>query len=639
MFENKFLISCNCSLRFLRVEFVLMLSCMAFLFSCSTPSSNSTMMSQQNDSLKMELAIHPLPSDHHSLSHPNAARVLHLNWNASVDFSNMVINATAEYNIVNITDTNSIVFDTKGLLIHKVSVDGEEVSYELAPELPFLGQALSVPIKPRSNKVAITYSTSPTAEALLWVKGDKPFLFTQSQAILARTWIPCQDSPGIRFSYDATVTVNPGLIALMSAENPQEKNGTGIYTFKMDQPVPSYLLALAVGDVTFRKIGKNTGVYATPDMIDAAAAEFEDMQKMVDTAESLYGPYVWKRYDLLVLPPAFPFGGMENPRLTFATPTIIAGDKSLVSLVAHELAHSWSGNLVTNATWDDFWLNEGFTVYFEQRIMEAVFGKERSEMLAQLARQDLDASLESLEPADTRLKLHLIGRNPDDGMTDIAYNKGYFFLRLIEQTVGREKFDIFLREYFTSHAFQVMDTESFLSYLKEKLINEEEEKEIGIHQWVYEPGLPVNAPVVKSDRFNEVDRLRTQWEKDTKSVKIIPWKQWFYQERYRFLSRLSESVNANDLALLDNAFQIGKTGNNEVLFAWLQQAIKKNYTSAYPRLEEFLIHVGRRKFVEPLFDALISEGNVELAKNIYTKARPNYHSVTSGTIDELMKGK
>ncbi|MBL0317256.1 MAG: hypothetical protein IPP69_16430 [Flavobacteriales bacterium] len=302
--------------------------------------------------------------------------------------------------------------------------------------------------------VEIDYKTSPDAEALLWVEGEKPFLFTQSQAILARTWVPCQDSPGVRITYNADVTVPSDLMALMSAENPQQKSSDGKYHFKMDQPIPSYLMALAVGDVVFREIGPRTGVYAIPSLADAAANEFSDMQKMVDEAEKLYGSYVWGRYDLLILPPAFPFGGMENPKLTFATPTIIAGDKSLVSLVAHELAHSWSGNLVTNSTWDDFWLNEGFTVYFEQRIMEAVYGRERSEMLATLSRQDLDATIADIStsehPEDSKLKLALEGRSPDDGMTDIAYNKGYFFLRLIEETVGRERFDKFLKVFYNS---------------------------------------------------------------------------------------------------------------------------------------------------------------------------------------------
>lgn len=582
-----------------------------------------------------------LARDPHTWSKPNEARVKHLSWNASVNFETKVISAIATYDIENIIGTDVILFDTKGLNISTVKVDGNESTFQVGSNVQYIGSSLSVPIGKDSKKVEIQYTTSPEAEALLWVEGDKPFLFTQSQAILGRTWIPCQDSPGVRLTYDATVTVPKELMALMSAENPQSKNAEGVYHFKMDQPIPSYLIALAVGDVEFRAIGERTGVYAIPSLIDAAAAEFVDMQKMVDEAEKLYGTYVWGRYDLLILPPAFPFGGMENPKLTFATPTIIAGDKSLVSLVAHELAHSWSGNLVTNSTWDDFWLNEGFTVYFEQRIMEAVYGRDRAEMLAQLSRQDLDATISEIKnsehPEDSKLKLALDGRSPDDGMTDIAYNKGYFFLRLIEETVGREKFDVFLKNYFTSHSFQVMDTETFLDYLRKNLVDAETEKKINIQAWVYEPGLPSNIPSVQSSELTKVDEIIKEWDAKKIASKDLPWKDWSYQERYRFLSNFSDKVSENDMKELDQLFDISHNGNNEVLFIWLKQSIKKKYVTAYPELEKFLTHVGRRKFVSPLFEEMILTEQTDLALAIYEKARPTYHAVTVGTVDEMLR--
>lgn len=616
---------------------------LAFVVASCNETDKNNNQNERSEKSKLKIAMMNLARDPHTFSKPNDARVTHLNWNAKVNFDTKIIEATATYNVENLTNTFEIIFDIKGLNISSVAVDGQPVMFALGQEKPIIGSYVSIPITKDSKKVAITYTTSPEAEALLWVDGEKPFLFTQSQAILARTWVPCQDSPGVRITYDATVEVRSDLMALMSATNPQQKSADGKYSFKMDKPIPSYLMALAVGDVEFRAIGENTGVYAIPSLIDAAAKEFEDMQKMVDAAEGLYGEYVWGRYDLLILPPAFPFGGMENPMLTFATPTIIAGDKSLVSLVAHELAHSWSGNLVTNSTWDDFWLNEGFTVYFEQRIMEAVYGRETSEMLAQLSRQDLDATISELStsahPEDTRLKLALEGRSPDDGMTDIAYNKGYFFLRLIEETVGREKMDVFLKDYFTSHAFQVMDTEVFLDYLRKNLVDAETEKKIDIQAWVYGEGLPANIPSVNSGKMEEVDKIRQEWEKDQVQVAKIPWNNWSYQERYHFISRLSESTNGASLQTLDKSFDITNTGNNEVLFAWLEKSIQKNYASAYPRLEEFLTHVGRRKFVAPLFEAMIKTNQKAMAEKIYTIARPNYHAVTVGTIDEMLGWK
>jgi leukotriene-A4 hydrolase len=607
------------------------------LASCQSPTSENP----RSERSQMMIANMKLARDPHTWSKPNEARVKHLEWNAEVNFETHTIAAIALYTIENLTGTDTIIFDTKGLSISEVLVDDAPVSVTISPDKAYIGSALYVPIQKNSKEVMITYTTSPDAEALLWVDGEKPFLFSQSQAILARTWVPCQDSPGVRITYNARVKVPQGLMALMSAENPQAISADGTYSFKMDQPIPSYLMALAVGDVQFRPVGDRTGVYAIPSLIDAAANEFSDMQAMVDAAEKLYGPYVWGRYDLLILPPAFPFGGMENPKLTFATPTIIAGDKSLVSLVAHELAHSWSGNLVTNSTWDDFWLNEGFTVYFEQRIMEAVYGRERSEMLAQLSRQDLDATLAeisaSAHPEDTRLKLGLEGRSPDDGMTDIAYNKGYFFLRLIEETAGRDKFDAFIKSYFDTHKFQVMDTERFLEYLRANLVTPEMDKQINIQAWVYGEGLPANAPVVNSSQLQTVDDLRVQWEKGEVKNDQLPWANWSYQERYRFISNFSEAVTSNQMKALDELFAISATGNNEVLFAWLEQAIKKQYTPAYDELEKFLTTVGRRKFVSPLYEAMVATNQRALAKSIYTKARGNYHAVTIGTVDEILK--
>jgi aminopeptidase N len=581
-----------------------------------------------------------LARDPHTWSKPNQARVVHLDWNAKVDFTTKTIQAVATYDIDNITDTSAIVLDAKGLRISSVQVDGKEVAYQLSEEKQFIGSALSIPIDSASKKISIAYATTDAAEALLWVDGEHPFLFTQSQAILGRTWIPCQDSPGVRITYNATVEVPSDLMALMSAENPTVKSADGKYTFKMDQPIPAYLIALAVGDIAFKPIGATTGVYAQPDVIDLAASEFSEMQQMVDAAEKLYGDYVWGRYDVLVLPAAFPFGGMENPKLTFATPTILAGDKSLVSLVAHELAHSWSGNLVTNATWNDFWLNEGFTVYFEQRIMEAVYGRERSEMLAQLARQDLDATLLELKEADmnadTRLKLALEERSPDDGMTDIAYNKGYFFLRLIEETTGREKFDAFLKEYFTSHAFQVMETESFLAYLRKNLLTPEQESAINVQDWVYGEGIPSNIPIVNTQKFILVDNVRTNWEAGKIQANNIGWAKWSYQERVHFVSNLSPAIHAGKMQELDDAFEISSTGNNEVLFVWLLKAIDRKYTPAYGKLREFLVTVGRRKFVKPLYEELVRTDQIAIAQKIYQVARPHYHAVTVGSVDALL---
>lgn len=610
-----------------------------FIFSScgEAPSSSDESASSAK---ALQIAEMNRAMDGHSHSRPKEAQVTHLDWKAAINFETKVITGTATYDIESAEDASRILFDMKGLNIHSVFVDGQPVEFKEGPERPFVGQSLNVPITHEAKQVSIDYSSSPDAGALLWVDGDEPFLFTQSQAILARTWLPCQDSPGVRFTYEAEVEVPEGMMALMSAENPVETNPDGTYKFKMDSPIPSYLMALAVGHVEFRSVGERTGVYAVSSLIEKAAWEFEEMESLLLAAEELYGPYAWGRYDLLVLPAAFPFGGMENPRLTFATPTIIAGDRSLVALVAHELAHSWSGNLVTNATWNDFWLNEGFTVYFEQRIMEAVYGAEISEMLATLSYQGLvdevDAIMD-LNPDDTHLKLHLENRDPDDGMTAIAYDKGYFFLRMLEEAVGRPAFDGFLKTYFTEHSFRVMDTESFLDYLNASLLADENVRaKVNVDAWVYGPGLPKNCPQVASARIERVDEMLASWEAGQTPTTDLPWNDWVYQEKYRFLSNLADDTPAERLADLDQTWNITPTGNNEVLFAWLEQGIRSHYTPCYDRLRNFLVEIGRRKYLTPLYRAMLESDQKEMALAIYSEARANYHSVATGTMDALL---
>lgn len=399
-------------------------------------------------------------SDPHSYASQSARRVRHLRLQLAVDFASRTLAGTVTWLLAETPAgsapgaTAEFILDTRDLRIERVSLgetaDGPAADYRLDPADPVLGQALRIGVPTGTPAVCITYRTVPEAAALQWLSltqtaGAHPFLFTQSQAILARTWLPCPDSPGIRFTYEAAVEIlgaeRGQLLALMSAENPQTTAPDGRYQFRMAQPIPAYLLALAVGRLDFAPLSGRTGIYAEPATLPQASYEFADLEQMVATAEQLYGAYQWQRYDLLVLPVSFPFGGMENPCLTFVTPTILAGDRSLKSLVAHELAHSWSGNLVTNATWNDFWLNEGFTVYFERRIMERLYGSSYADMLQVLGEADLRETIVELgenSPA-THLRLHLAGRDPDEGLNDIAYEKGCLLLLTLERLVGRPR--------------------------------------------------------------------------------------------------------------------------------------------------------------------------------------------------------
>lgn len=426
----------------------------------------------------------------------------------------------------------------------------------------------------------------------------------------------------------------------MSAEgNSQTSRRGGDYTFKMTRAIPPYLIAIAVGDLQFQSLGKRTGVYTEPSMIERSAFELADTEKMVEATEKLFGEYRWGRYDLLVLPPSFPFGGMENPMLTFATPTILAGDKSLVSLVAHELAHSWSGNLVTNATWRDFWLNEGFTTYLERRIIEAVYGAPRREMEATLGRRSLEQEMLGLEDRDEILHVNLDGRDPDEGFTGVPYEKGALFLRYLEETVGREKFDRFVRNYFDAHAFQSITTETFVDYLQKNLIAQNPKVSIAnVNEWVEKAGLPKNAPQPKSDAFAQVETQANNWLKNDITASGIRAKDWTTQEWLHFLTKLPTDIGADRLAELDRAFNLTKIGNSEIAFQWLMMSIRNNYAAANTRLEEFLTSIGRRKFVRPLYEELTKtpEGAARAAA-IYAKARPGYHPITVASVDTILK--
>ncbi|WP_053990276.1 M1 family metallopeptidase [Mangrovimonas sp. TPBH4] len=580
----------------------------------------------------------------HSFAVPNKAYINHLNLDIEVDFNSQTIKGSATYDITN-NNASEIVLDSKFLNVKSVLADGEETTFHLGDFDEFLGQPLHIDIKSDTKTITVFYETTEQTEALQWLApqqtADKthPFLFTQGQAILTRTWIPIQDSPQIRITYNATVKVPTELMAVMSAENPQEKNPEGLYHFQMKQPISPYLIALSVGNLEYRAISNRTGVYAETSMIDKVQNEFSEMDNMLKAAEALYGTYAWEQFDVIVLPPSFPFGGMENPRLTFATPTLIAGDKSLTSVIAHELAHSWSGNLVTNSTWNDFWLNEGFTVYFEIRIMEALYGKERANMLALIGRQDLEDEMEDLKdtPESTQLKLDLKNENPDDGMNSIAYDKGYRFLRTLEETVGRDKFDVFLKSYFTTNAFTTLTTEDFVNYLNTQLL-EPNNITFNTEEWIYKPGIPSNAAVITSDKFNTAERTLEQYL-NKNEVDTALTNNWTTQEWVHFIRNFPKTITSQQMALLDNAFDFTNSGNSHIAMVWFEQSILHDYrgNDVDKNIASFLSHVGRRWYVETLFKAYKKADKVEEALSIYRETRGNYHSVTAGTIDTLLE--
>src|SRR5579871_6338616 len=562
--------------------------------------------------------------DVHSASRPGEARVRHLDLDLDVRFDTRTLEGSVRLTFDR-TTSNELILDTRDLTIHSVE---NAAGFHLGPAHPALGAPLNIRLAPgdgtpRQDWVRVHYSTAPGASGLQWLDPPQtagkqhPFLYTQSQAIHARSWIPVQDTPSVRVTYTAKVKTPSGLRAVMGAEM------HGDY-FQMDQPIPSYLIALAAGDLAFRAMGPRSGVYAEPSVVERAAEEFSDTEAMISAIEEMYGPYRWGRYDLLVLPPSFPFGGMENPRLTFTTPTVLAGDKSLVSLVAHELAHSWSGNLVTNATWSDFWLNEGFTVYVERRIVEEIYGRDRAEMEAVLGRRELDREIAGLPESDRALYLPLAGRDPDEGVTLVPYEKGALLLRTIESEVGRERFDTFLRGYFDHFAFQSITTAQFLDYLGRELPTT-----VPLDDWIYHPGVPEGAAEPQSDAFTRVAAAAERWQRG----EAIETGAWTTQEWLHFMRLLEKP----DMDRLEREFHFSESGNSEIQHQWLLMAVRAAYQPAFPAMERFLCSVGRRKYLKPLYTELLKtpEGR-QRAQQIYQRARARYHPIAQATIDGLM---
>ncbi|GAA0448387.1 MULTISPECIES: M1 family metallopeptidase [Sphingomonas] len=576
---------------------------------------------------------------------PEIARVAHVDLDLVADFASRTMRGTATLDILARPDAREIVLDDKGLVISRITDGaGKPLKWTVGAEDPYKGAPLTVAIG-RARRIVITYSSRPDARALGWLPPEltagkrKPYLFSQGQAINNRSWIPTQDSPGIRQSWSASITVPADLVAVMSGERltPEgEAAGEGQrrYRFRMDRNVPPYLIALAVGDIGFRAVDGRTGVFTEPTDLDRTASELSDTGKMVTTAEALYGAYRWGRFDVLVLPPSFPFGGMENPTLTFATPTIITGDKSNVDVIAHELAHSWSGNLVTNATWSDSWLNEGFTTYFENRIDEALYGQERAATLADLSWDDLQRDLKEAKPEQARLH-----GDPEGTFGQLDYTKGSTFLRTIEYTVGRARWDAYLRSYFDRHAFQPQTSANFLKDLRANLIRGDRalEEKLQLDAWVYQPGLPANAVHVKSATLAKIDQMLERVNGGAPFASIDA-SRWSTQEWLRFLNGLPRQQSAARLAELDQAFRLSTSTNAYIRSAWLVLAIGNRYQPAIASAEQFLPSVGRNLLITPVYRALKAQGDwgMPVARRIFDRARAGYHPVTAGAIAQLL---
>ncbi len=590
--------------------------------------------------------------DESSYADPGQVVITDLALDLKLDFDSKTLAGTATYTL-DWKDPKAaeLALDTRDLKIEKVEGEGAQgawmpLQYALAPADKVLGSKLAIQAPAHPQHVRVTYASSPQASGLQWLEpamteGKKlPFMFSQSQAIHARSWVPLQDTPSVRFTYSAHIVSRPDVMVLMSANSDPAAKRSGDYMFRMEHPIPSYLLAIAAGDLVFKSTGPRSGVWAEPAMAGKAAAEFEDTEKMIATAEGLYGPYRWGRYDILVLPPSFPFGGMENPTLTFATPTVIVGDKSLVSLVAHELAHSWSGNLVTNASWKDIWLNEGFTTYVQARITEALYGTEMAEMERQIDQTDLLAEIKDMSPADQALALPpLTERDPDEALSQVAYVKGAWFLQFLEQRFGRATFDPFLKGWFDDHAFQSATTDQFVDYLKKNLLpkNPNAVTPAELDAWLNQPGIPAFAPKASSRGFAVVDTARIAWLGSGQLPNRQLTDGWVTQQWVHFIEGMGATLTLDQLKQLDERYHFTGTPNGEIAMRWYPLAIRSGYKPAWNDAGAFIEKVGRRKLILPIYAEFVKtpEG-LAFARQAFDKARPGYHPITTESVAAML---
>ena len=581
----------------------------------------------------------------------------HLQLDLNVDFTAEELQGSATLRLRRTaSNATEVILDTRELAIEGARFDlpgGEYVTamHRFGESHAILGTPLiiAVPDELQAEEellLTIEYRTSPGATALQWLPpeltagGEHPFLFSQSQAIHARSWVPLQDTPAVRITYDANIHTPPRLMAIMSANNDPDAERDGDYEFEMPQPIPPYLLALAVGNIYFAPIGDQTGVYTEPELLEASAYEFADTQDMLDTAAAMFGPYQWGRYDLLILPPSFPYGGMENPRLSFITPSVLAGDRSLVSIVAHELAHSWSGNLVTNATWRDGWLNEGWTSYLEHRLMEVIYSEERAAELAVVDYRELLLDLEVVPLEQQALAPPFESGDPDDFQGIIHYHKGNLLLKYLEQSFGRDVFDEFIANYFGEFAFSTITSEVFLNYLDDKLLAAHEGKvsRTEVEEWLYQPGLPDNAPIPVSMSLDAAADFAKQWSHGEIDIADVPTVDWSPQGMIHFINSLGADLSKEQLVELDTALGLSNTRNAEIGRTWFIQVAKRQYRQGYGKLDEYVNRFGRTRLVKPVYQALVENGSDgSLAREMFERARGFYHPVTITSIELILQ--
>ncbi|XP_017773520.1 PREDICTED: leukotriene A-4 hydrolase isoform X2 [Nicrophorus vespilloides] len=562
------------------------------------------------------------PIDPSSFSRPDLAVVTNIKLSLKVHFDQKIFSGNCDLTVKKLHENvNEVVLDVKDLDIESIyeTETNTKCKYTLSQPVGEFGSELAIEIPPKevNNYIfTINYKTRPHASGLQWLEPEQtagkkhPYVFSQFQAIHARSFLPCQDTPYVKTKYEALINAPTDLSVVMSAIRDATKPmiGYNLHHFKQDVPIQSYLIAIAIGALESRKIGPRSTVWAEKEFIEMAANEFANTEKQLKTAEDICGPYVWGIYDLLVLPPSFPFGGMENPCLTFVTPTLLAGDRSLANVVAHEIAHSWTGNLVTNANFEHFWLNEGFTVFIERKILGRLESPQVQDFDAYGGTVELKEAINELGDSNplTCLVVNLTGVHPDDAFSTVPYEKGQTFLRYLETIVeGPAVFEPFLRKYFDTYKYRSLTTDEFKAFFIEYFSSTPEIKNIEWNKWLHTPGMPPVIPDYDKTLLKTIDEMKQRWLNWDEKSGPVPFSgdEITSIQKIQLLQDIfeSEPQPIKKLEVLEEKFKFTEVQNAEIKFRWLRIGIKAKWEKIVDPALNWVNEVGRMKYCRPLY--------------------------------------
>ena len=589
----------------------------------------------------------PSPPTHHpedlsSLSNPSDVAVTNLEWEATVDFEDTRLIGSVTYTLQRNGEAKRLCLDTSHLVIRGVTDDKDTaLSYTLHPvSKPHLGQLLEISLESGTGTVKIDYSTTPQSSASQWLPpsqtaGKKyPYLFTQCQAIHARSLFPCQDRPGVKMTYTARITCPQWSTCVMSAllQKQEDVDDKRVFYFHQPVPISSYLVALAVGDLAKVDVSDRIAIYSEPSVVQSAAHEFAQTNDFLKIATDLAGTdYVWKRYDLLCLPPSFPYGGMENPCLTFVTPTLLAGDRSLADVVAHEIAHSWTGNLVTNATWQHFWLNEGWTTWFQRKIMAKIHNNEKFvDFDAIGGYKDLKKAVALMPAKFTKLIPILGDADPDEYFSTVPYEKGFNLLYALEQKVGTPDFERFFQAYLKEFAFKTLTSEDFKEFFLKFFEDRDEIQHIDWGAWFHQPGMPPEEPNFDESLAQASQELAERWLTFDTNGRMLPdidTSSWTTSQVLCFLDALQgHTFKHSTLDAMNAKYSYVKSHNAEILFRYCQLALAAKDSSILPIVVRFVTTQGRMKFTRPLYRSLY-QFQKNLAIETFLQHQDFYHPI------------